>query len=67
MKNSHVLDTVALIILLVGGLNWGLIGLFQWDFIGSVFGFDSVLTRVIYSLAGFSAVYRILCWVRHHK
>ena len=67
MKNAHVVDVIdiiAVIILIIGGLNWGLIGLFEWNFIASVFGYTSVLTRTIYALAGFSAVYKILTWAR---
>lgn len=67
MKNAHVLGTIAMILLLIGGINWGLIGLFEWNFIASVFGYASVLTRTIYALAGFAAVYRILCWIRASK
>ena len=67
MKNSQVVEVIALIILVIGGLNWGLIGLFQWNFIGSVFGFTSVLTRTIYTLAGIAAVYRVLLWAKNNK
>ena len=64
MKNAHVVDIIAIIILIIGGLNWGLIGLFEWNFIASVFGYTSVLTRTIYSLAGIAAVYKIVTWAR---
>jgi uncharacterized membrane protein YuzA (DUF378 family) len=67
MKNAQVVEIVAMILLLIGGLNWGLIGLFQWNFIASVFGFTSVLTRTLYTLAGLAAVYRIVCWTRCQK
>ncbi|MBM3192596.1 MAG: DUF378 domain-containing protein [Chlamydiae bacterium] len=67
MKNVPVFQTISTVLLLIGGLNWGLIGLFEWNFIASVFGFTSVLTRTIYALAGFSAVYKILLWVRAAK
>jgi uncharacterized membrane protein YuzA (DUF378 family) len=64
MKNAHVVDIIAIIILIIGGLNWGLIGLFEWNFIASVFGYTSVLTRTIYSLAGIAAAYKIITWAR---
>jgi len=64
MKNAEVLQIIAMILLLIGGLNWGLIGIFEWNFIATVFGYTSVLTRTIYSLAGIAAVYRIVTWVR---
>lgn len=64
MKNSHVVDLVAVILLLVGGLNWGLVGLFKFDLIASIFGEMSVVSRVIYVLVGLSAVYRIVMWLK---
>ena len=64
MKNAQVLQTIAMILLLIGGLNWGLIGIFEWNFIATVFGYTSVLTRTIYALAGVAAVYRILVWAK---
>lgn len=64
MKNAHALQTIAMILLLIGGLNWGLIGIFEWNFIANVFGYTSVLTRTIYALAGIAAIYRILVWVK---
>ena len=67
MKNAHVLQTIAMILLLIGGLNWGLIGIFEWNFIATVFGYTSVLTRTIYALAGIAAVFRILVWAKTEK
>ena len=67
MKNVPVVQTISTVLLLIGGLNWGLIGLFEWNFIASIFGFTSVLTRTIYALAGFSAVYKMLVWMRTAK
>ncbi|PJE64075.1 MAG: DUF378 domain-containing protein [Candidatus Ryanbacteria bacterium CG10_big_fil_rev_8_21_14_0_10_43_42] len=53
MKALHV---VTFILLVVGGLNWLLVGLFQWD-IGQVLGgMDSMLSRIVYVLVGASAV-----------
>jgi hypothetical protein len=67
MKNAQVLETIAMILLLIGGLNWGLVGFFEWNFIATVFGYTSVLTRTIYALAGLAAVYRILVWAKKAK
>lgn len=64
MKNAQVLQTIAMVLLLIGGINWGLIGIFEWNFIATVFGYTSVLTRTIYALAGISALYRIFVWVQ---
>jgi hypothetical protein len=64
MKNSHIVELVAVILLLVGGLNWGLIGLFQFDLVASVFGKMSTMTRGVYTLVGLAAVYRIVMWLK---
>ena len=67
MKKSQVIEMVSIILLLVGGLNWGLVGFFEWNFIDTVFGMDSTLSRVIYSLIGLSALYRIGMWMQSAK
>ena len=56
MKNLHM---ITFLLLVVGGLNWLLQGLFGWE-IGSLFGgMDMVVSRVIYILVGLSAIYEI--------
>ena len=64
MKNQQLVDLIAVILLVIGGLNWGLIGLFGWDLIAAIFGDMSALTRIIYVLVGLSAVYRIAMWAK---
>lgn len=54
-----VLDTIALILVLIGGINWGLIGFFQFDLVGSLLGSFSMLTRIIYALVGLASLYSI--------
>jgi hypothetical protein len=56
------LDVIVAILLVVGGLNWGLVGLFDFDLVATIFGKGAVLSRVVYSLVGFCAVYQILQW-----
>lgn len=51
------LDLVALILLIVGGLNWGLVGLFGFDLVATLFGMASVVSNIVYILVGLSAVY----------
>jgi uncharacterized membrane protein YuzA (DUF378 family) len=53
------LDWVAMTLLVVGGINWGLIGLFSFDLVAAIFGAMSPLTRIIYTLVGLSAIYSI--------
>lgn len=57
MKNLSTLDWIALILVIVGGLNWGLVGLFNFDLVATIFGGMSVLSRVVYSLVGLAAIY----------
>jgi len=56
----ETLTRIALVLLIIGGINWGLIGLFQFDLVASIFGGqNAVLSRVIYGLVGLSAVLSI--------
>jgi len=57
MKKLNVLDWIALILLVVGGLNWGLVGLLDFDLVAAIFGNMSLLSRIIYSVVGLCAVY----------
>lgn len=51
------LGLVACILLVVGGLNWGLVGLFQFDLVAAIFGgVDAMLARLVYVVVGVSAV-----------
>lgn len=54
------LDWAALILLVIGGLNWGLIGFFGFNLIDALFGAGATLTRIIYALVGLAALYYIL-------
>jgi uncharacterized protein len=60
MKNLSTLDWIALILVIVGGLNWGLVGLFSFDLVAAIFGDMSILSRVVYSLVGASSIYLAL-------
>ena len=53
-------DTIALILLIIGGINWGLVGIFEFDMVAWLLGgTDSALSRVIYILVAISAVWCI--------
>ncbi|MBP6913401.1 MAG: DUF378 domain-containing protein [Candidatus Levybacteria bacterium] len=52
-----VLTMVAFVLLIVGGLNWGLVGLFQFDLVAAIFGVGSLISNIVYILVGLSAVY----------
>ena len=51
------LDMAALILIIVGGLNWGLVGVFNFDLVAAIFGEMAILARIVYILVGVSAVY----------
>lgn len=67
MKKSQTVEMISIILLLVGGLNWGLVGFFEWNFVDTIFGMNSALARIIYSLVGLSALYRIAVWTKSHR
>jgi uncharacterized membrane protein YuzA (DUF378 family) len=58
MKN---LDVLAAILLVIGGLNWGLVGLFKIDLVASLFG-TSFVASIVYVLVGLGAFYQIVQW-----
>ena len=60
MKKYNALDWIAIILVIVGALNWGLVGFFKFDLVSAIFGDMSTVSRVVYSLVGLAAVYKIL-------
>jgi len=58
----RTLDVVVAVLLVVGGLNWGLVGFFGFDLVGALFGDMSGLSRLVYAMVGLSAVYQGLSW-----
>ena len=56
MRDFHPLAAVGIFVLIVGGLNWGLVGLFNFDLVGYLFGTMSVLSRIVYLVVGLSAL-----------
>ena len=47
-----VIDKIALVLVIIGAINWGLIGLFNFNLVDSIFGVMSVISRIIYTLVG---------------
>lgn len=61
MNNKlNVLDWLFIVLLVVGGLNWGLVGFFKFDLVAKLFGDMSMLSRIVYDLVGISALYVLL-------
>lgn len=54
------MDRVALILVIIGAINWGLIGLFDFDLVATIFGgHTALLSRIVYSLVGLAGLYSI--------
>lgn len=53
----NVLDYIALVLTIVGGINWGLVGAFDFDLVASIFGEMTAATRAVYILVGLAALY----------
>ena len=51
-------DITAAVLLVVGGLNWGLVGTANFDLVATLFGAGSILAKVVYTLVGLAAVYQ---------
>lgn len=55
----RILNTLTLVLLIVGGLNWGLVGLADFNLVAAIFGDDSALSRIVYILVGLSALWSL--------
>ncbi|QOS98824.1 DUF378 domain-containing protein [Brevibacterium sp. JNUCC-42] len=54
------MDKLALLLVIIGAINWGLIGLFHFDLVATLFGgMGSILSRIIYTLVGIAGIYAI--------
>ena len=53
------LDWIALVLVILGGLNWGLIGIGGWDLVSIIFGSVAWLARIVYILVGLAALYML--------
>lgn len=57
------LDVLAAVLLVVGGINWGLVGLFQFDLVAAIGGgMSGALARIIYSVVGLAGLYQAASW-----
>lgn len=57
MQKLNTLDLIALVLVIVGALNWGLVGFFGFDLVAALFGTSTMLTKIVYDLVGLSALY----------
>ena len=55
-----LLNLVTLVLVIVGGVNWGLVGLADFDLVATLFGADSGFSRLVYILVGLSALWQVI-------
>ena len=56
------LDVTAAVLLVIGGLNWGLVGAANYDLVATIFGEMTPLSRLVYGVVGVAALYQALQW-----
>jgi uncharacterized membrane protein YuzA (DUF378 family) len=59
VTDKSVIDWIALVLVIVGGLNWGLVGLLNYDLVELIFGSIPILQRIVYIVVGLAAIYLI--------
>ena len=59
-------DVFAALLLVIGGLNWGLVGLFEFNLVATLFGGASLVASIVYALVGIAALYQVagLPWIQ---
>ena len=58
-RGMNAIDWIAMVLLIVGGINWGLVGLADFNLVATLFGDGSALSRIVYALVGLSALWCI--------
>lgn len=54
-----VIDKIALVLVIIGAINWGLVGIFNFNLVDTIFGVMSIVSRIIYALVGISGLWAI--------
>ncbi|WP_195989174.1 DUF378 domain-containing protein [Clostridium sp. D53t1_180928_C8] len=54
-----IIDTIALILIIIGAVNWGLVGFFEFDLVAAIFGDMSTFARIVYAIIGIAGLYSI--------
>lgn len=68
MKNMQMVSMVAMLLLVIGGLNWGLVGLLNFNLVWTLLGAWPMLVSLVYILVGVSAVYvAVMEWPKYMK
>ena len=59
VNSLKILDKIALVLVIIGAINWGLIGIFNFNLVDTIFGEMSIISRIVYSLVGISGLWCI--------
>ena len=54
-----IVDKIALVLIIIGAINWGLVGIFNFNLVDAILGTMSVISRIIYALVGISGLWGI--------
>jgi len=60
MGKLNVLGWICIILIIIGGLNWLLVGIFSFDLVAAIFGAMSIISRIVYILVGVAALYILI-------
>lgn len=67
-EKMRTIDVIAAVLVIVGAINWGLVGLFDFNLVAFLFGEMTVLSRVVYVLVGLAGVYEaVALWSMPHR
>jgi uncharacterized membrane protein YuzA (DUF378 family) len=67
MNKLSTIDWIALILVIVGGLNWGLVGIFDFNLVTTIFGSMPAISNIVFDLVGISAIYSLLLLTKLRK
>ena len=59
MNFMKIIDEIALVLVIIGAINWGLVGIFNFNLVDTIFGTMSIISRIIYILVGVSGLWAI--------
>ena len=58
-RKMKIIDKIALVLIIIGAINWGLIAIFNFDLVAAIFGDMTILSRIVYGLVGVSGLWGI--------
>lgn len=63
----NILDKIALLLLIIGGFNWGLVGWLKYNLVNEIFGVESLASRIIYAIVGIASIYCLYTLMKMFK